>query len=174
MGEALGRGRFEVKRTRTALLAAALAALLGSGCGLVNHDVTVNQDFQTGGAPSVTGQVNASALTQPLSASAGDLTKLSSVTLQSVTLASNDTGDLSYVGPVTLIISASGFPDATLATFAGRPAAGTNSVNFTVDSSKDLRAYLAAGAVLKAVVTYAVQPVTARGLRLTLVVRGSL
>jgi len=164
-----------VTRASGAILAGVVAALLGSGCGLVNHDVTVNQDFQAGGgAPSVTGQLNSSALTTPLAASAGDLAKLSSVTLQSVTLASTDSGDLAYVGPVTLTISANGFPDAALATFAGRPAAGTNSVAFAVDSSKDLRAYLAVGAVLKAVVTYAVQPVSARGLRLTLVVRGSL
>ena len=173
MGEALGRCGAQVKRASTA--AVAVAALWLSGCGLVNHDVTVTQPFTAGGGPpSVTGQFNASQLTGPLSANAGDLSKLSSVTLQSVKLEATDNGDLAFVGPVTMTISANGFSDAVVARFAGSPPAGTTSVSFTVDSAKDLRAYLAAGAVLKAVVTYATQPVSGRSLQLTLVVRGSL
>ena len=175
MGKAADRGGPQaVRRAFSSAVVAAIAAALCTGCGLLSHDVTVSTNFTAGGGPSVSGQFAASDLTTPLAANAGDLSKLSSVTLQSVTLASTDTGDLSYVGPVSMTISANGLPDAVIASFAGSPPSGTNTVAFAVDSSKDLRPYLAASGVLKAVVTYAVQPVTARGLLLTLVVRGNL
>jgi hypothetical protein len=151
-----------------------LAALIGCG-GLIHHDATVDVDFVAGGGPpTATASIASSQLTAPLSAAAGDLQKLSSVTLQSLRLQSTDSGDLSYVSGATLTVSGNGLPDAQLATLPGAPAAGQTAVDFTVDSSKDLRAYLAAGSLLKAEVTYASRPVAARGLKLTLVVRGSL
>src|SRR5207244_2575888 len=83
-----------------------VAAALALACGgLLHHDVTVSQEFQAGGgAPTAVGQIQSSALTAPLAAAAGDLQKLSSVTLQSLKLESTDSGDLSYVAGGTLSI----------------------------------------------------------------------
>ncbi len=148
-------------------------ALAGLSCGLTHHDSTVTQDFTVGGGAPNAVTFDASSITTAVSAAAGDLTKLSSVTLQSAHLSATDTGDLSFVSGATLTISASGFPDLQLATLPAAPSAGQTDVALTVNSA-DLRGYLAAGAALKAALAFSPQPVAARGLRLTLVVRGSL
>jgi hypothetical protein len=157
-----------------ALRAALGAALLLHCSSLLSHDVTISQDFTAGGGPpTATTTINSSSLTAPLVASAGDLSKLSSVTLQSVRLASTDGGDLSFVSGATLTIAGNGLPTFQLATLPSAPAAGQQDVAFTVDG-RDLISYLAQGSLLTAQITYSTPPVAARGLKLTLVVRGSL
>jgi hypothetical protein len=160
-----------VARSRAVAFVAAALAL--ASCGLTHHDSTVTQDFTAGGGAPNAVTFNGSSITSAVSASAGDLSKLSSVTLQSAHLSATDTGDLSFVSGATLTLSATGFQDLQLATLPAAPSAGQTDVALTV-SSADLRGYLAAGASLKAALTYSPQPVAARGLRLTLVVRGSL
>ena len=155
-----------------ALGAAAAVAL--AGCGLVNHDVTVSQAFQAGGSAPNAIQLDSSKLTQPVAASAGDLSKLSSVKLLSAHLASTDSGDLSYVAGATLTLSANGLPDLALATLPSAPTAGQGDVALQADSKTDLRPYLAAGGLIKAELGYSPRPVTARGLQLVLVLRASL
>jgi hypothetical protein len=156
-----------------ALFASAL--LLLAGCGLTHHDVTVAQDFQAGGGPpTATTTINSSTLSGQISAGAGDLTKLSSVTMQSAHLTATDSGDLSFVSGCTITLSGNGLPDVTLATLPAAPAAGQSDVALAIGSTADLRAYLAAGGALTAVVTYSNTPVAARALRLTLVLRASL
>jgi hypothetical protein len=151
---------------------AALAVFLGS-CGLVHKVVTIEQPFTVGGGAPSDASIDSSKILAPLSASAGDLSHLSSVTLQGARLETTDAGDLSFVSGMTIVISGNaGLPAATLATLPGPPS-GTR-VELAVDSSKDLKPYLAAGAVLAAHLTYAARPVNARGLKLTLTVRGSL
>ena len=160
-----------VARNR-ALVAAAVAGL--GGCGLTNHDVTVTQAFQAGGSAPTAVQFDSSKLTQPIAASAGDLSKLSSVTLQSAHLLSTDSGDLAFVASATLTLSANGLPDLLLATLPSAPAAGQVDVVLQSDSKTDLRPYLAAGGLIKAELVYSPRPVSARGLQLTLVIRASL
>ena len=164
-----------VVAARAALRLVPLVAALLAGCGVLHHDVTIAQEIKVGGgAPTASGQIDAAALTTPLVASAGELSKLSSVTLQSARLEATD-GDLTFVDSVTLrIASSNGLPDVLLATLPAHAAAGQTSIELSVDSKRDLRAYLAAGSQLKADLAFAPRPVVARGLKLTLVVRGSL
>lgn len=160
------------KAARSAWLVAA-AGLIGCS-GLIHHDVTVAQDIVAGGGAPNAVAIDSGKLTAPLAASAGDLQKLSSVTLQSMKVESTDGGDVSFVSGGSLTIAGNGLPDAQLATLPGAATSGATSANFNVDSGKDLRAYLAAGALLTAHLDYSPRPVAARGLRVTLVVRGSL
>jgi hypothetical protein len=154
-------------------LLAALACACALSCGLVGKDVSIEQSFQAGGsAPGSGAQLPASTLTTPLAASAGDLSKLSSVTLSSATLESTDGLDLSFISGGTLTLSATGISPATLATLAAPGAVGIT--RFAIGQSVDLKPYLAAGGELDAVFTYSTRPVVARGLKLTLVVHASL
>jgi hypothetical protein len=151
---------------------AGLAALLGS-CGLVHKDVAIEQPFTVGGGAPSDASIDSAKILAPLSASAGDLSHLSSVTLQAARLEATDAGDLAFVSGVTIEISGNaGLPAATLATLPGPPTGAR--VDLPVDSTKDLKPYLAAGALLTAHLSYAARPVNARGLKLTLTVRGSL
>jgi hypothetical protein len=150
---------------------AGLAVLLGS-CGLVHKDVAIEQAFTVGGGAPSDASIDSSKILAPLSASAGDLSHLSSVTLRAARLETTDAGDLSFVSGVTIQISGNGLPAATLATLPGPPTGAR--VDLSVDSTKDLKPYLAAGALLTAHLSYAARPVDARGLKLTLTVRGSL
>ena len=163
-----------VVAARAALRFVPLVAALLAGCGVLHHDVTIAQEIKVGGGvPTASGQIDAAALTTPLVASAGELSKLSSVTLQSARLEATD-GDLTFVDSVTLSIAGNRLPDALLATLLAHAAVGQTSSELSVDSKRDLRAYLAAGSQLKADLAFAPRPVVARGLKLTLVVRGSL
>jgi hypothetical protein len=139
----------------------------------VHHDVTVEAPFATGGAPNATTTIQSSQLTTPLAASAGDLSKLSSVTVQSVHLQATDGGDLSFVSSATLILSANELPAIQLATLPAAPGAGQGDVALKVDG-RDLRAYLAAGAVIAADIEYSARPIAVRQMKLVMVVRGSL
>ena len=153
--------------------AALAAACLLLACGLVGKDVTIPQDFDAGGPLPTTGaQFPASSLTAPLAASAGDLSKLSSVTLSSATLESTDGDFIDFVSGGTITVSGNGLPIATLATLAAPGRVGL--ARFAVAAGIDLKPYLAAGSVIDATFTYAPKPVVARGLRLTLVVHASL
>ena len=158
----------------SALRAALGAGLLVLACGLVHHDVTVEAPFTVGGGPpTATTTIEAAALTAPLQASAGDLSKLSSVTMQSVHLVSDDSGDLSYLATTTLTLTAAGLPDVPLATLKAAPTAGQSDVALVVDG-RDLKPYLANGGSITAALTYSARPVAARGLKLVLVIRGTL
>ena len=151
---------------------AALAAF-ALGCGLVHKDVDVSKDFTAGGGPpTADARVDGNELVAPLSASAGDLSHLSAVTLRAARLEATDQGNLAFISDATIVITASGLPQATLATLPAVPAGSR--ADLTVDSSKDLKPYLQAGALLDATITWPQRPVTARGLRLTLTIRGGL
>jgi len=157
-----------------AKVALGVAAALTAACGVLHKDVEIAQEFVAGGGPpTATASIAASSITAPLAASAGELSKLSSVTLQSARLSSTDGGDLSYVGGATIKLSGNGLPEVTLAQLAAPPGAKAEAA-LSLDSARDLKPYLAAGGLLAAEVTYAVRPVSARGLKLTLVVRASL
>ena len=165
------------KTRRTPSPAAALAllgALVLAGCGLVGKDVTISPPgFQTGGpAPGAGTQVAATEITAPLSASAGDLAKLSSVVLTAATLEATDGLDLAFVATGTITLSGNGLAVVTLAKL---PAPGkVGLVRFEVTQGVDLKPYLAAGGTLDVAFTYDPRPAVARGLKLTLVVHASL
>lgn len=152
-------------------LAIACGALLA--CGVIHKDIDVTKEFTAGGGPpTAEARIDGSELTAPLAASQGDLAHLSAVTLRSARLEATDQGDLSFVSGGTIVISGNNnLPDATLGTLAAPAGARAD---FKVDSARDLKPYLLAGALLNATINYAQRPVTARGLRLTLTIRGGL
>jgi len=150
--------------------ALSLGALLFS-CGLVHHDYTVSKDFQVGGgAPGGDLSFN---LAEPLAASAGDLSKLSSITLQDAKLLETDSRDLSFLSSLTISIAGNGLQTVTLASFTTATATGVQSVDLGGNPT-DLKPYLADGALLTAHATYVSRPVDARALQLVLTIRGSL
>jgi hypothetical protein len=161
-----------VAMVATAILAAPLLA----GCGgLLSKDVPVAQEFQVGGNLPGTGPTLASGtLTGPLSASAGDLAHLSSVTLQSATIESTDGQPINFLASGAITLSAQGQPDVALAALPSLVAASpTGIASFTVQGN-DLKPYLAAGGTVTAAFTYSPKPVAARGLKLTLVLHAAL
>ena len=156
---------------------AIIAAQLLAGCGgLLSKDVPVTQEFTVGGNRPNTGPTLPSGtLTGPLSASAGDLAHLSSVTVQSVTIESTDGQPINFLASGAITLSASGQQDVTLATLPSLvSASATGIANFTLAGRTDLKPYLAAGGALAAAFTYSPKPVEARGLKLTLVLHAAL
>lgn len=153
----------------------ATAAILGCG-GLLSKDVPVVQEFQVGGNLPGTGPTLPSGtLTGPLSASAGDLAHLSSVTLQSVTIESTDGQPINFLSSGALTLTASGQADVTLAALPSLvSASATGIATFALQGSTDLKPYLAAGGTLTAAFTYSPKPVAARRLKLTLVLHAAL
>jgi hypothetical protein len=151
---------------------AAATAFVVAACGLVHRDVDVVARFPVGGGAPSSGTVGASSFTGPLAAKAGDLDHLSSVTLQQARLETTDAGDLSFISAATLALSAPNLPDTTLGTLAAPGAVA--SAQFQVSSAKDLKPYLAAGGTLKATLSYAQPPATARLLQLTLTLRATV
>ncbi len=139
-------------------------------CGLVHKDVDVTAPFVAGGGAPSDPQVD---ISTPLVASQGDLAHLSAVTLRAARIEATDgQGDVSFITAATLTIRGNGLPDLQLATLPAP--SSTARADLTVDSTKDLRPYLLAGAVLIPKFTYSPRPVSARGLQLVLTVRGSL
>lgn len=157
---------------RRALVATwATTCALALSCGVVHHDYDVSQPFSAGGgAPSGDFSIN---LAEPLAASAGDLSKLSSITLQDAKLLSTDGGDLAFISSLTLTIAGSGLPTVTLASLTSPPAASVQTVDLGGNGT-DLKPYLAVGSILTAHATYVARPVDARALLLTLTIRGTL
>lgn len=151
----------------------ALAALCAmSGCGL-GGSTDVSSDFEVGGPHPTQGTSFSSAsITQPLAASAGELSKLSKVTLTAARLESTDGEDLAFIEGATLTLLQSGQPAHTLATLGAPGPVG--SAALTVDSSFDLKPALAAGSALTFDLAFAAKPVTARGLKLVLTLRGEV
>ena len=148
----------------------ALCATLGCGLG---GSTDVSSDFQVGGPLVSQGTSFTSAsITQPLAASAGDLSKLSKVTLTAARLESTDGKDLAFIDGAALTLVQGGQPARTLATLTAPGAVGT--VPLTVDSKLDLKPALAAGSALGFELGFTTKPVTARGLRLVLTLRGDL
>jgi hypothetical protein len=151
---------------------AALAiAFLTAGCGLASRDYVVGTTFTAGGGAPTNAQFNTTELLSPLAA---DVSKVSSVTLQSATLQSLDRGDLSFVSSLQITATGNNLPAITLATLPSAPAAGTTSVQLQLGSDTDLKPYLQAGGLLAATATYSPFPATARSLQLTLTINGSL
>ena len=166
---------YKLRRTPSPAPAVALlGALLAAGCGLVGKDVTITPPgFQAGGpAPGQGAQLAAAEITAPLSASAGDLSKLSSVALTAATLESTDGLDLAFVASGAITVSGNGLSAATLATLAAPGKVGL--ARFAVAPGVDLKPYLQAGGTLDVAFAYDPRPAVARGLKLTLVVHASL
>jgi hypothetical protein len=156
---------------------AIIAAPLLAGCGgLLSKDVPVTQEFQVGGNLPGTGPTLPSGtLTGPLSASAGDLAHLSSVTVQSVTIESTDGQAINFLASGAITVTAPGGDGVTLATLPSLvSASATGIATFALQGSIDLKPYLAAGGTLTAAFTYSPKPVAARGLKLTIVLHASL
>ena len=152
---------------------ALVLAVLGLGCGLVHKDIDVSQAFTVGGSAPMPGtNFDATSITAPLASGAGDLNHLSSVTLQAVRLDSSDGMDLSFVSGGTLTVSGNGLPSKTIATLSAP--GQVQSAQFSVDSSTDLKPFLAAGGQLAAVLTYVQRPAAARGLILSLTLRATV
>ena len=104
-----------------------------AGCGgLLSKDVPVAQEFQVGGNLPGTGPtLSSGTLTGPLSASAGDLAHLSSVTVQSVTIESTDGQSINFLASGAVTLTASGRAEVTLATLpslVSAPATGIASL----------------------------------------------
>lgn len=157
---------------RLPALAAVGALCAALGCGL-GGSTDVAADFQVGGPLLSHGTSFTSAsITQPLAASAGDLSKLSKVTLTAARLESTDGQDLAFVQGASLALVTRDQPARTLATLGAPGAVGT--VALSVDSTFDLKPALVAGSALAFELTFAAKPVTARGLRLVLTLRGDL
>jgi hypothetical protein len=146
-------------------------ALLTAGCGLTSRDYTVQAPFTAGGGAPTNPSFSTSALSSPLS---GDVTQISSVSLQSAVLQSLDGEDLSFVQSVEIDATGNGVPAVTLATLSSPPAAGVMSVNLQLGPDTDLKPYLQHGGLIGATVQYVTFPVTARSLQLTLTIHGSL
>jgi len=148
-----------------------LLCLLLLSCGLVHKDVEVIAPFVAGGGAPSDPQVD---ISTPLVASQGDLAHLSAVTLRAARIEATDgQGPISFLTGATLTLHANGgLTDLQLATLPAPPS--TDRADLTVDSTRDLKPYLQAGAVLIPKFTYSPRPVTARGLQLVLTVRGSL
>lgn len=158
------------RRTAKAWALTALCATLGCGLG-GSTDVAAN--FEVGGTlPSQGTSFSSASITQPLAASAGDLSKLSKVTLTAARLESTDGQDLAFIDGATLTLAQTGQPARTLATLGAPGAVGTAAL--TVDSAFDLKPALAAGSTLTFELTFSAKPVAARGLRLVLTLRGDL
>ncbi len=138
-------------------------------CGLVHKDVDIAQDFLAGGGAPSEAQVD---LAAPLVASQGDLAHLSAVTIRAARIDATDGLELSFISGATLTLHGNGLPDLQVATLPSP--SSTTRADLVVDSSKDLKPYLSAGSLLIAKLTYSPRPVDARGLRLTITVRGSL
>lgn len=146
-----------------------LSLALFFSCGLVHKDVEVTAAFVAGGGAPSDPQAD---ITTPLVASQGDLAHLSGVTLRAARIESTDGLDVSFISAATLTLRGNGLPDLQIAAL---PAPSTTTrADLTVDSTKDLKPYLQAGAVLIPKLTYSPRPVAARGLQLVLTVRGSL
>ncbi len=146
-----------------------LLSLLLFSCGLVHKDVDVTQDFQAGGNAPSDPQVDVAA---PLVASQGDLAQLSAVTIRAARIDATDGLPVGFISGATLTLRGNNLPDLQVATLPSPST--TTRADLVVDSSKDLRPYLLAGSLLSAKLTYSPTPVSARGLRLTITVRGSL
>ena len=149
-----------------------LSVLLSLGlfsCGLVDKDVDVAQDFQAGGGAPSDPKVDVAA---PLVASQGDLAHLSAVTIRAARIDATDNLDVSFISGATLTLRGNHLPDRQIAILPSP--SNTTRADLVVDSSRDLRPYLLAGSLLTAKLTYSPTPASARGLRLTITVRGSL
>jgi len=149
-----------------------LAALAFAACGLTSRDYEVAQDFQAGGGPpTFSKNFNSADLLAPLSA---DVSAVKTITLTAAKLEATDgIADLSFVSGVTISVSGNGLPDALLATLPSSPAKGQTSVQLQINP-RELKPYLLSGGLVGASVTYSPTPVTARSLRLTLTLHGSL
>jgi len=151
----------------------AAAALGTAGCGLVSKDVPIVSQLTIGGFPPNPFSLGASSITTPLQASAGDLSKLSSVTLSWATLATTDDHDLSFITGGSITVSGNNLPTVELAKLGPPGVVGT--VNYTIENSTDLRAYLEAGGQISVAINYnEPAPVPARGLQLTLNIHATL
>ena len=146
--------------------------MLLAGCGLASREFEVSQDFQAGGGPPFfTASFDSTKLLAPYSADVG---AVKSVTLTGARLeATDNVPDLSFISGASISVSAQVLPDALLATLPGAPTKGQASVQLQV-TQKELKPYLQAGGVVSASIDYSPTPVTARSLRLTLTLRGSL
>jgi hypothetical protein len=155
------------RRASLFLLALVFSGVL-FGCGLVTKNVPVTVDFQVGAGfgTMASTSVAATQITTPLEASAGELSSLSSVTLTSATLSSTDGKDLSFITGGTITLSGNDLGTVQLATLPAPGAVGT--INFTIEQSTYLRAYLEAGGTIDVALTDSGPPVPARGLELTL------
>ncbi len=154
-------------------LALAACALLFCACGLISKDVPVVSQLTIGGFPPTPSAVAANTITTPLQANAGDLSKLSSVTMTWATLNSTDGRDLSFITGGAITLSGNSLPTVELAKLAAPGAVGTT--NYHLEASTDLKAYLEAGGELSVTVLYnSPPPVPARGLQLTLNIHATL
>ena len=150
--------------------AARCLSLLLFSCGLVHKDVDVAQDFQAGGGAPSDPTVDVAA---PLVASQGDLAHLSAVAIRAARIDATDGLPVSFISGATLTLRGNNnLPELQIAKLPS--SSTTTRADLVVDSSKDLRPYLLAGSLLSAKLTYSPTPVSARGLRLTITVRGSL
>ena len=146
-------------------------AALALSCGLTSRDFDVAQSFQAGGGPpAFTQSFDSASLLAPLSADVGSV---NTITLKAAKLESTDGLDISFVSAVTISVSGNSLPDAVLATLPAQPAAGVTSVELTINP-KELKPYLQQGGLVVASISYSPTPVTARGLKLTLTLHGSL
>ena len=153
---------------RAALLA---LALWSSGCGLASKDVEISQNLTAGGGPPTADpSFDSAKLLAPLSA---DVSKLSSVTLTAARLEALDNQGLDFVSAVTLTLSGNGLPSVDVAQLTAAPTATQLRADLSV-AGRDLKPYLQAGGLLGAKIDYSPRPVTARSLRLTLTLHGSL
>lgn len=151
--------------------AALAAALLLAGCGLLHKDIQVAQEFGLGGPSTIPPVFASTAIVQPFAAGGDDLSKLARVTLQSARLESTDGQPLDYLASAAMTVEAAGLPARPLGTITA-PAGGAAS--FQVNSSVDLKPYLAAGGQITFTFTFLQRPTFARGAKLTLVLRGEL
>lgn len=148
-----------------------LAAALSLSCGLTSRDFTVEQPFQAGGGPpGFTQSFGSGQLLAPLSA---DVSAVKSVMLTAARIESTDGKDISFVSAASISVSGNALPSALLATLPAQPAAGATSVELQINP-KELKPYLEQGGLVTASVTYSPTPVTARTLKLTLTLHGSL
>ncbi|HUJ25574.1 MAG TPA: hypothetical protein VLW85_06130 [Myxococcales bacterium] len=153
---------------RALVVGVAAAAL---SCGLTSRDFDVAQPFQAGGGPpGFTQTFDSAQLLAPLSA---DVSAVSSITLTAARLESTDGGDISFISAASISVSGNALPDALLATLPSPPAAGVTSVQLQINP-KELKPYLLQGGLVTASISYAPTPVTARTLKLTLTLHGSL
>lgn len=164
---------FVAFRFARALFALALCACALSACGLGGSTTVVNT-FQVGGPSGVTtSQFDSATISQQLAASAGDIDKLSKVTVTAARLESTDGQDLSYLAGEELKVHASGSSDQSLAKLDTGP--GTvGLIDLPVDSTIDLKPAIKAGGTITLQLDIPTRPVTARGLKFTLTIRGEI
>ena len=154
-------------------LCAGLIFALAAGCGL-EKTIEITQDIVAGGGPPTLSQELAGAtLIQAMAASSAELDKVSSVKLSYAALESTDadTEGINFVQSLDIKVKAPNLPERQIASIFGQRSGRSAPLGL---DDVELKPYLTAGAIFTTRIEYALQPVTARGLRVVLRVKAEL